>query len=154
MEENNENIETTVNEENKKNNNGLIIGIIIAAVVVLLVVGCAVFGKEFIGKNLVGYYELFEMSSGDENYSHEDLESLKSLGLEVTLELREDKTGTLNLFGESMELTYDGKNMTVDGESAPYSFKDGKITMEQDGEKLVFEKTEKTENTESAEEQK
>jgi len=166
MEENQENVDTTVNAESNNNNNinvninnnfnnkGFIIGIIIAAVIVILAVGYFVFGKAISVKNLTGYYELYEMSSGDESYSHEDLESLKSLGLNVSLELREDKTGTLSLFGETMELTYDSKNMTVDGEAAPYKVKDGKLTMEQDGEKLVFEKTEKPENTEPAEEQK
>ncbi len=149
MEENNENVETTVNNEEKpKNNKGIIIGIIIAAVVVLLVLGCLILGKVIRLKNMIGYYELYEMSSGDQSYSHEDLESLKALGLEVTLVLNEDKTGTLNLFGESMELTYNGKNMKVDGENAPYSYKKGKISMEQDDQKLTFEKTEKPENVE------
>lgn len=157
MEENNENLETKADVENNNNinnnsnNKGVMIGIVIAAVIVLLVIGYFVFGKSILLKNLVGYYELYEMSSGDQNYSHEDLESLKTLGLNVSLELREDKTGTLSLFGDTMELTYDGKNMTVDGESSPYSVKDGKISLEQDGEKLVFEKAAKSNNAENKE---
>lgn len=152
MEENEGNV---ISEGKTKNNKGLIIGIVIAAVVVIIAVGYFAFSKGILGiKNIVGYYELYEMSSGDESYSHEDLESLKSLGLNVTLELREDKTGTLSLFGEEMELTYDSKNMTVDGESTPYKVEDGKLSMEQDGEKLVFEKAEKPEDTEPVEEEK
>ena len=153
MEENEGNVISDVNEKNTKNNKGLIIGIVIAVAVVLIIAGCFTFSKGILGsKKIVGYYELCEMTSGEENYSHEDLESLKSLGLNVTLELNEDKTGTLNLFGEEMNLTYDNKNMTVDGEAAPYKVEDGKISMEQDGEKLVFEKTEKPENSEPSEE--
>ncbi len=144
MEENNENVQTTENIEKTKNKRGFIIGITVVAVVLIIVIGYFIFGKGSLGsKNIVGYYELYEMHSDDENYSYDDLQSLKSLGLIVTLELRDDKTGTLNLFGETMELTYDNSNMTVDGESAPYNVEDGKITMEQDGEKLVFQKADK-----------
>lgn len=154
MEENGEDVISEVNKGNTKNNKGLIIGIVIVAVVALIIAGYYAFSKVTLpGKNIAGYYELYEMSSDDENYSHEDLEALKALGLSVTLELREDKTGTLELFGEEMELTYDGGNMIVDGESAPYTVEDDKISMEQDGEKLVFQKTEKTENSETVEEE-
>lgn len=152
MEENNENVQTAESiEETKtaKNNKIIKTCVIIAAVVLVIVAIYLIFNKNGLGsKNIVGYYELYEMSSDDEDYSYEDLQNLKSLGLEVTLELRDDKTGTLNLFGETMDLTYDNKNMTVDGEYAPYKVDDNKITMEQDGQKLVFQKAEKAENLE------
>ena len=66
MEENQENVDTTVNEENVKNNKGLIIGIVIAAVIVILAVGFFVFGKAISVKNLTGYYDpqRNEFSSG------------------------------------------------------------------------------------------
>lgn len=149
-----EEVKNTENVESPKtcnNNKWIIIGIITVAIV-LLIVGCFALGKWIIErKTIVGYYELYEMSSGEQSYTHEDLESLKTLGLTVNLELREDKTGTLSLFGDTMDLTYNNKNMTIDGESAPYKIKDGKLSMEQDGDKLVFEKAEKKENSESTE---
>ena len=78
----------------------------------------------------------------------EDLEALKKLGFEVKLDMREDKTGTLSLFGEDTELTYDSKNITIKEESAPYTFEDNKISMEQNGSKLVFEKEVDSNNNE------
>lgn len=152
MEENNN--ENVINSEKTKNNQGLIIGIVIVAIIVLVAGGYFLFSKGIVGgnvKNVVGYYELYEMSSGEESYTYDELQSLKNLGLVVTLELNEDKTGELNLFGETMELKYDNKNMTVDGESSPYTAKDDKISMEHDDEKLVFQKTEKYENTNNVE---
>lgn len=152
MEENNN--ENVINSEKTKNNQGLIIGIVIVAIIVLVAGGYFLFSKGIVGgnvKNVVGYYELYEMSSGEESYTYDELQSLKNLGLVVTLELNEDKTGELNLFGETMELTYDNKNMTVDGESSPYTVKDDKISMEHEDEKLVFQKTEKSENTNNVE---
>lgn len=156
MEENEENV---ISEEkaiaNTKTKKGFIIGIVIAVVVVLFLAGYFAFNKGIIGnRKLVGYYEIYEMTSEDQNYSNEELKSLKSLGFKVTLELNEDKKGTLSLFGDTMDLTYDNKNITVDGESTPYTLKDNKLSMEQDGIKLVFEKTEKPENNESTEEVK
>ena len=153
MEEGNEEFQTK--ESVVKKSTAISIGIIIVVIVALFLVGYFAFNKGLTGsKNIAGYYELYEMSSGDQSYSHEDIENLKSLGLNVTLELKDDKTGVLNLFGETVELTYDKTNMIVDNEPAPYKIEDGKITMEQDGEKLVFQKAEKAGNTEPAEEQK
>lgn len=141
MEENDENPVKT-----QKNNKSLIICIIIAVVVVALAIGGYFVFYRGNNNNIAGQYELYEMTSGDESYTNEELESLKALGLKVTLELKEDHTGTLDLFGENMELTYDNKNMIVDGKAEPYTVKDDKITLEQEGEKLVFQKADKTEN--------
>lgn len=47
-------------------------------------------------------------------------------------------SSTLAAVGQEQELTYDDKNFTANGESIPYTLKDGVITMEKDGTKLVF----------------
>lgn len=52
--------------------------------------------------------------------------------------LKEDGKAKLSAAGQEQELTYDDKNFTVGGESIPYTLKDGVITMEKDGTKLVF----------------
>lgn len=155
MEENSENIQNNENTENKentnttKNNKWIIISIVIASVVVLLLAGYFLFNKGVLErKNIVGYYELYEMTSGDQSYSNEEIKNLQNLGLHVSLELKEDKTGKLEYFGQTMDLTYDNKNMTVEGKSSPYKVEKDKVSMEQDGDKLVFQKTQKTENTE------
>ena len=152
MEENKENIENEELFENVKlnnNNNILIIGIIIGVVAVLLIAGLVLFKTGFFGnKDATGYYELYEMTTEDTSYSNEDLESLKKLGLKVSLELRNDKTGTIDLFGKTMEVTFDKKNLTIDGDNAPYKVENDKLSMEYQNEKLVFQKATKTENNE------
>lgn len=152
MEENKENIENEELFENVRlnnNNNILIIGIIIGVVAVLIIAGLVLFKTGLFGnKDATGYYELYEMTTEDTSYSREDLESLKKLGLKVSLELRNDKTGTINLFGKTMEVTFDKKNLTIDGDNAPYKVENDKLSMEYQNEKLVFQKATKTENNE------
>lgn len=52
--------------------------------------------------------------------------------------LKEDGKAKLSAAGQEQELTYDDKNFTAGSESIPYTLKDGVITMEKDGTKLVF----------------
>lgn len=152
MEETNDTVVNSESTKITKNKKVIIIVIIIITAILLITGSYFLFIKNIIvgnTKNIAGYYELYEMSSEENNYTYDELQSLKNLGLIVTLELNEDKTGKLNMFGETKDLTYDNKKMTVDEEeSTPYKEEDGKISMKQDGEKLVFQKTEKTNNSE------
>ena len=71
----------------------------------------------------------------------------KDLGITVTLELNEDGTAALVIFGEKAEGEWEAKSATegtFKAEDAAVDMKiaDGKLTMEQNGEKLVFEKAE------------
>lgn len=118
-----------------QNKKGLVIGVVVAIAVVAAVVAVVLFMNK---PNVVGTYELVSMEQNGETVGNMD--SLKSLGLTATMELKEDKTGTLNIFGETQQLTYDDKNITSDGQAVPYKFENNKLTMEQDGQKMVFEK--------------
>ena len=80
---------------------------------------------------------------------------LKDLGLTVTLELNEDGTGALVLFGEAMNGEWEAASATegsfkVEGETVDMKIADGKLTMEQSGEKLVFQKGEATASSSAA----
>ena len=146
----NDELDKKVKNKTKKNFTVPIIAVIAVAFVVIISLGCILYKIGSSGeKNIVGYYELYEMSSNSRSYTNEQLKKLKELGLIVTLELREDKTGTIDLFGEKKDLTYDKKNMTIDGKSASYKIENEKIIMEDEENRLVFEKAEKVEEVES-----
>lgn len=117
----------------------MVLAIVVMAMGTLALTGC---GKKFDMKKMAGKYELVEMTNGDETYSKEDLDSLKSYGFTITMELNDDGTGKMNSYGEEQELTYDKDNITVDGDAAAYTMDGNKITVESDGTKMVFEKAE------------
>ena len=61
-----------------------------------------------------------------------------SVWTKATFFLKKDGKAKLSAAGQEQELTYDDKNFTAGSESIPYTLKDGVITMEKDGTKLVF----------------
>ena len=91
-------------------------------------------------KKLAGKYNLVGMSDEEQDYTQEDLDMLKRFEVTVSLELREDGTGIIDLFGDKMELTFDNKNMTYEDEPVPYTVEDGKIVLVNEDAKLTFEK--------------
>ena len=122
----------------RKNGKKCLIAIIIVAIVaVLAAAGVFVYTKFFSAPNIVGTYELTGMESNGEDQSA-SLGVLKGLGLEATLELKEDKTGKLNLFGEESDVTYNKDQITINDDTANYNYKDGTITLEENGTKLIF----------------
>lgn len=92
--------------------------------------------------DVVGTYRLAAMTGADEddNVTAEDLEMMESLGMIVRLYMNEDGTGSLDMYGEVMELEWDASSITVDGEPAGYTYGGGILTISEDGESLVFEK--------------
>ena len=82
-----------------------------------------------------GYYKL---STLEENGEVTDASILAVAGMEVYLVLNEDNTGRLSLFDMPMELTWNDKVMTMDGEDAEYTYDAGKIVMEAENVILTF----------------
>ena len=64
----------------------------------------------------------------------------KTLGMSITMELKADKTGVIDLMGETENLTYDDAYITVDGDKTPYTFENNRITLQEDDTKMVFQK--------------
>ena len=103
-------------------------------------------------KSIAGTYQFYEMTQDGETITKADLEEqLEAAGMADAidmdefcyLELNKDGTGTLILMGEEMEMEYDDEYIwPVDeaDEKVEYTFKNGKLTMEQDGTELVFKK--------------
>ncbi len=86
----------------------------------------------------VGSYTLSGMEENGEAKSQEDLDLLASMGLTLTMEVREDKTGMMDLFGEQLEFEWDDESIIVDGVKQPYTFDGTTLTMENDGTKMTF----------------
>ena len=128
-------------EIEKKGYNYIFIIIGIVLVLIILVGGFLTY-KRSNSKQLVGKYELIEMKTDDNEFSKDDFDSLKDLNMTAILELKDDKTGVLEIFGNVKNLTYDDKTITIDDSDSFYYYSDNKLTIEDKGEKLVFEKTE------------
>lgn len=113
-----------------------ILSVLCVLVLTVMLTAC---GKE----TIVGKYTVVEMSSGGQTMS---AETLKSLGMTIELEVKEDKTAFLSMMGEGIELTYDDKAFTGKDEetgeekSIPYKLDGKKLTLEIEGEKIVFQK--------------
>lgn len=88
------------------------------------------------GNSTLGYYKLTSAEASGMSF---DSSTLAAVGMDKGyILLKEDGKAKLSAAGQEQELTYDDKNFTADGESISYTLKDGVITMEKDGTKLVF----------------
>lgn len=88
------------------------------------------------GNSTLGYYKLTSAEASGMSF---DSSTLAAVGMDKGyILLKEDGKAKLSAAGQEQELTYDDKNFTADGDSIPYTLKDGVITMEKDGTKLVF----------------
>lgn len=102
----------------------------VAAVMALLMV----LSLTACGNSTLGYYKLTSAEASGMSF---DSSTLAAVGMDKGyILLKEDGKAKLSAAGQ--ELTYDDKNFTANGESIPYTLKDGVITMEKDGTKLVF----------------
>ena len=110
---------------------GIIAALVCAFVLCFALVGCgggAVDKTKFTGDWMLE-------SGSDENLDAESIALMKSLGLEVTLTLKADDTGTLNLFGEEMAVKWEATSNT-EGKISMQDTGDAKLKI--DGEKLVM----------------
>ena len=94
-----------------------------------------------------GTWDLIEMSQDGETTGKDDLESLKSRGYEVFLNLNEDGSAALVLFGEATEGTWTASSATsgslsLEGQQINMTIEDSKLKVEQEKTTLVFEKGE------------
>ena len=122
---------------------GIIVGLFACVFALsLALVGC---GGGDVKAAWVGTWDLSEMEENGEVTSSDDIQMLKELGLTVQLELKEDGTGALVLFGESMQGKWEAKSatdatFTYEGQTINMKIADGKLTMEQNNSKLTFVK--------------
>lgn len=96
-------------------------------------------------KNFAGDWRIVGMEDDGKVTSEDDIEAMRDLGLDVGLTVNEDGTFTLAYFGSELNGEWSAKSateaeFTIDGEKVTVTIADEKISMEQDGTKLIFGK--------------
>lgn len=84
-----------------------------------------------------GTYKLTGMVQDGEDLS-DQITEMEAYGLSISLVLNEDKTGYLEMYGEQMDLTWDEKNLTVDGDAQPYTMEGDNLILKEDETSLTF----------------
>ncbi len=101
--------------------------ILITFLFVLTLVSCGSVNKS----KIVGTYELSKAEGVGISLTQEQIDSMKAIGLTATLEIKDDNTAVMDIFGEKLDFTYDLRKMVF-----TYEDKDEKFTF--DGEKIAF----------------
>ena len=88
----------------------------------------------------VGTYELTRAEGVGINLTREQIDSMKAVGITATLEIKDDGTAAMDVFGEKVELTYDLRKMTFscNGKEEKFTFADDVVAFNNEGRKLEF----------------
>ncbi len=99
------------------------------------------FGKK---ADLTGEWQLLRIDSETDPLSEEDMKQLRDLGLNVVLTLKEDGTGTFDMYSDVNDITYDVEEMklTLEGSSVDMRYENGLLILSEEGiaTRLVFER--------------
>ena len=117
----------------------------VLAVFCIALVGCGGSGKDYTS-NFAGEWELVAMESEENQVSEEDLQNMKEMGLVVTLNLNEDGTANLVMFGEDYgsgewsAKTSTTIDMTMEGQKIDVTLdpSTGRLRFAQGDEALIF----------------
>lgn len=90
------------------------------------------------GKNAAGEYVLKSITMDGQETKMDDLTALGAPADSFKLVLNDDGTGVLAVMGQEQKLTWDDKALTAEGESISYTLDGDDLTLEQDGDVLVF----------------
>ncbi len=99
-------------------------------VLVMVLALCACGGS----KTAAGTWKLTGMTQDGQDYS----QYLSMLGMEITMVLNDDGTGTMEAMGEKVDVTWDANGITSQGETIPYTLDGDKLIMAQDGAEMIF----------------
>ena len=97
--------------------------------------------------NFVGSWELVKIEGGSTNFSQDDFDLLKEIGMTCTLKLEEDGTYDFDLFGQNMSETWEAVSaetatLAMNGQQVDVTLVEGNLVLEQAGaEKYTFAKT-------------
>jgi FtsP/CotA-like multicopper oxidase with cupredoxin domain len=91
-----------------------------------------------------GSYTLYNMDDGSGEDNSEAIAALAAMGMTGTLEIREDGSAVLDLFGETIDLEFDFEKETVIfvDDVLDYDYEDGYLTFGDDEATFVFTKGE------------
>lgn len=119
-----------------------------ACALMLVLVGCAGADgpvQSWEQKAFAGTWNLVEMSDGGDVTGADELKLMNSMGMQVTLALGEDSNLTLDRLGKVTNGTWKATSetegsATIEGQELAMQITEGKLVLEQGGDKLVFEK--------------
>lgn len=104
----------------------------------------------------VGTWEIYEMESDGETTSNEDVQLLKDLlGISVYLDVNEDGSMALDVFGETMEGTWEATDAStlaavLDGQPVDVTLDGDKLTVTQNGSSIIFVKIDPADRIDNA----
>lgn len=120
---------------------GLIAAVCFAFCLCFALVGCG-------ANNKAGFVGSWDIESGSsENMSASSIEVMKKFGMNITMTLKDDGTGSMDLVGEHADFTWEATSasegkMTVQGNETKLKLADGKLMLEQsDGTSMTFAKS-------------
>jgi len=95
----------------------------------------------------IGSWKLAGMITDGEEATAEDIAMLDAFGMSVGLNVNEDGTCELIMFGEPLDGTWEAKSateakFTIDGSPITATIADGKLKMDEDGYAMTFERGE------------
>ena len=128
-----------MSEVQAKKNTGLIAGIIAGAVAIVAIVVVVIVIIANSAPSIVGKWSIVGAKEGDTEIS---LETIKSIGLENSMEFKDDGTCSLTNNEGTKSCTYDKEKKTInnEGEAGTYEIKDGKLRVTTDGLVMIYEK--------------
>lgn len=122
----------------KKMNNKrwfLIDGIALAVVAIAVILIVFVFGGN---SSAAGTYTLSSMEASGMSMN---ADTLALFGMEITMVLREDGTGVMNMMGYTEPLTWTDSSITVDGDTVPFTLDGDTLSISIDGSSMIFTRT-------------
>lgn len=84
-----------------------------------------------------GTYNLVSMEMDGEKV---DADMLAEYGLEVTITFNSDGTGNIDMMGDKEEFEWKDNKIMADGDEISFQLDGNKLTLEEDGETMVFSK--------------
>ncbi len=93
-------------------------------------------------EELPGEYVLVSLFTPGEEIPEESLTAMRRLGIPLSLTLQEDGSAELRVFDRTDSLLFDSDRMLADadGETLPFFYQEGRLTLLEDRSYLVFEK--------------
>ncbi|MCI9261921.1 hypothetical protein [uncultured Adlercreutzia sp.] len=98
-------------------------------------------------KNFQGDWVLSGGSSGGQEIDQASIDSMQQLGMNVYIQLQEDGTAVINLFGSEMTGTWKAKDattadFTLEGDTEEIKIENDELVIAVDGDSLRFKKGE------------
>ena len=107
-----------------------------ACVILFALASCGAMLKS----EIVGTYDWVSATGNYMNITEEQIDALKAIGVSATLEVRDDNTAEMDIYGNKVEITYNLSKMIfiVNGKNTKFTFDGSKITIVSNGTTMVF----------------